>query len=135
MKYPSDLTDKLKKKGICGVLSLAIIANVSFAQATQAAKNNMMSFQKRHGGATYPDQLRGALKELGVRFGQYSIEERRNLQTTVRTRLKKDTTYMILTSRHVVTVRNGVVADQAEILPIAEHCARRCFVTHILEIL
>ena len=133
MNYPTDWKEELRKKPICGVLSVAIIANVTFEQATQAIKNNLMPHQKRHGGRTYHPQRRDALRELGVSFIEHYFSKM-TLQRWVADHARPDTTYMVQTSSHVVTVRNGLVADQVEIKNISEHNSRRCFVRTVLQI-
>ena len=134
MKYPVDFTTELSKKPICGVLSVAMIAGVTFAQATQAIKNNMMPFQKRHGGKTYHEQRLGALEELGIQFRDMNVP-RVTLAHCIHKYCDANRTYMINTSSHVVTVRNKVVADQVEIANIEEHATKRYFVRNLTEIL
>jgi hypothetical protein len=55
MQYPTDFTDDLRKKPICGVLAVAVACNSSFSQAEDAIKRNLQPWQKRHGGRTYPE--------------------------------------------------------------------------------
>jgi hypothetical protein len=95
----------------------------------------MMSFQKRHGGKTYHEQRIGALNELGVYTRDIPVEAKRyNLTAVIERLCNPNKTYMINTSSHVVTVRNGLVADQYEIANYNEHKSRRCFVRNITEI-
>jgi hypothetical protein len=135
MQYPTDFTPELKRKPICGVLSVAMTAGVTFKRATEVIKKNLMPFQKRHGGKTYIPQRCNALKELGVAFKEIPLPRRMTLATYVRNYCKPFTTYMITTSRHVVTVKNRIICDQIEIAHIDMHNARRCFVCHVLEII
>lgn len=135
MKYPSDWKPELSRKPICGVLSVAMIAGVTFARATQAIKNNMMPWQKRHGGKTYHEQRMSALFELDLHPCELSFEGKPVLRKAIEENCLPNRTYMITTSKHVVTVRNNIVADQDEISHIDFHPARRCFVRHIVEIL
>jgi hypothetical protein len=134
MQYPKDFTTEIAKKPICGVLSVAMIANVTFARATQACKNNMLSFQKRHGGKTYHEQRINALKELGVECREIPVTQKLTLGATIELICRPSRTYMITTSSHVVTVAQDEVADQDTICWHREHPARRCFVRHIVEI-
>lgn len=135
MNYPSDFTYELSKKPICGVLSVAMIAGCTFAEATKAIKNNMMPWQKRHGGKTNHEQRLGALKELGVKFIDHEVTSRKTLARVIEDIMFTGKTYMINMSSHVVTYKNGEVADQYEISHIRDHGSRRCFVRNITEIL
>lgn len=134
MKYPSDWREELSRKPICGVLSTAMIAGVTFDHATDAIKKNLMPHQKRHGGKTYHEQRCNALKMLGVAFSERAVYDRITLQKWIANYARFGKTYMITTSSHVVTVKNGLVADQVEIADISEHNSRRCIVRHVLEI-
>jgi hypothetical protein len=134
MRYPADFTSELRRKPICGVLSIAIIARVSFKQATDTVKKNLMPHQKRHGGKTYHEQRMNSLRALGVTFREVPVYSRMTLRRVVEDHCRPDKLYMINTSRHVVTVKNGIVVDQQEVNPIATHGARRCFVRNITEV-
>lgn len=134
MQYPIDFTDNLRKKPICGVLSIAVIAGCTFADATNAVKKNLMPHQKRHGGKTYHEQRLGALRHLGVNFIEHKNVAKRNLSSWVALNAMPGVTYMVTTSIHVVTVRDGFVIDQYEHAYIGVHSARRCFVRKVVEI-
>lgn len=135
MQYPSDFTDDLRKKPICGVLAVAMIANVTFARATEAIKNNMLPHQKRHGGKTYFEQRVNALKELGVPCEELTLIGKPTLKNAIASYCDPNETYMIDTSGHCVTVRNGIVWDQYECSPIHQHRSKRCFVRNIAKVL
>jgi hypothetical protein len=134
LNYPIDFTDDLRKKPICGVLSVAITARVTFAKATQAIKNNLMPWQKRHGGKTYHEQRINALAELGVQVREIPVRKQ-TLQRWVYENQRSGTMYMITTSTHCVTVMDDLVIDQYQMAFIDDHNSRRCFVRHVLEIL
>ncbi len=123
MRYPSDWNPEYSRKPICGVLSTAMIAKVTFDRATQAMKSNLLPHQKRHGGKTYHEQRLNALRELGVPFREVPVR-RQTLQRWIAENQRTDRLYMITTSKHVVTVQNDLVADQYEITHIDAHCAR-----------
>lgn len=133
MQYPTDFTSELKRKPICGVLSVAMIAGVPFNKATEVIKKNLMPWQKRHGGRTYHEQRLKSLKTLGVPFREVPTPKM-NLGRFVREHAKPNKTYMVETGSHVVTVRNALVADQTEIKPIDQHGCRRYFVMNVTEI-
>ncbi len=134
MNYPSDFTAEIAKKPICGVLSTATIAGVSFAYANNLYKKNLMRGRKRHGGRTSHEQRCVVLTLLGVRYKEIPVTSRKNLRYTVENLCKPGVTYMITTSSHVVTVRDGIVQDQDEQSSFVGHGARLCFVRHILQI-
>jgi hypothetical protein len=136
MQYPADFTADLKRKPICGVLSIAIIAGVSFAKATETVKKNLMPYQKRHGGKTSHEQRLKCLDVLGVKYREVVLGvRRRNLRTSIALYCKPGKTYMINTTSHVVTVKNNIVCDQVEVTNIDKHGSRRCFVRNITEVL
>ena len=135
MNYPSDFTPELRNKPICGVLSVAMLANVTFARATQAIKNNLMPWQKRHGGKTYHEQRLNALRELGVNFVQHPTPAKQTLERWVLTSADPSKVYAVQTTKHVVTVKDGIVVDQYEINPIEKFGAKRCFVREVVEVL
>jgi uncharacterized protein YbcV (DUF1398 family) len=134
LKYPADFTEELKKKPICGVLSVAMVADVSFKQATHAIAKNLMPHQKRHGGKTYHEQRCNALKDLGVHYKEIPVNARMTLARAIGYYCQPGKTYMITTSSHVVTVKDSRVADQVEIASIKLHASRRCIARNILEI-
>ncbi len=123
MNYPSDWQPELSKKPICGVLSIAMIARVPFAKATETVKANLMPHQKRHGGKTYHEQRMNSLRALGVPFREVPVRKQ-TLQRWVNENQRTGKLYMIQTSKHVVTVQDDLVADQYEITHIDAHCAR-----------
>lgn len=134
MKYPTDWKEEYRRKPICGVLSVAMIAEVTFARATEAIKNNLMPFQKRHGGKTYAEQRKNALLELGFKSRELPVTKM-TLEKWVGKCSELGKIYMVTTSSHVVTVIDGMVADQVEIKDFMQHGSRRCYIRHVLEII
>jgi hypothetical protein len=139
MNYPRDFNESLRNKPICGVLAVAICAGTTFERATAVIKDNMMPHQKRHGGKTFDEQIDNSLRDLGKRFYKIaSWDQKERGRPTLRRAIEEycvnGRTYMITTSRHVVTVRDGVVVDQTIMAPIAKHPAKRQFVVRIVEI-
>lgn len=135
MQYPKDWTYELSQKGVCGILAVAISAGVSYKQANEACKKNMMPWQKRHRGGTFTEQRMGALKTLGKRFVEIVPEQRRNVRTTIRELCRSDRTYVLTTAQHVLVYRNGELADQGLIDHYESHPGKRQFVKHIVEVL
>lgn len=118
------------QKPICGVLSIAIIANCTFEKATEVVKKHMLPHQKRHGGKTYHEQRKNALKELGVNF-----TELRPYGTAQRWISENRPGYfMITTTSHVITVLDGYVCDQTQVCHYSEMLGGRCRVKHVLRV-
>jgi hypothetical protein len=127
--------------GNCGVLSVAMCANVSFAVAEKACK-----LSSRSKGGTNHYQREQALKALGVRFesklvmvkvgnGAYCKYVQPTIRTFVRDHTAPGVTYMLRVNKHVVTVRDGIVMDQQSVKPAAEHWSRNMRVTRVTKIL
>lgn len=131
MYYPSDWKEELARKPICGVLAVAVVADITFEEATNLVKKHMLPHQKRHGGKTYAEQRLGALDDCGVKYMPINVKR----QTLLRfLRDNPEGTYMIEVTGHVVTYKDGLVIDQSEIAPVEEHWAKRKFVITVHEI-
>src|SRR3546814_8916081 len=102
--------------GCCGVLAVAIMADVPF----QRAWDTLKPMQKRPGawkGKTYHHHRIAALAILGHSAETATPTRRRTLTTVVKS-LEPGRTYMVRVRGHVVTVRNGIVVDQSGAHPI-----------------
>lgn len=109
-----------RRGGNCGVLSVAICARVSFEKAWAACR-----MRKGSKGATSAYQRETALNSLKVRFEKRAMSARRStMRVFVRDFTVPGATYMVTTSRHVVTVRDGIVIDQQGASPAATHWTR-----------
>lgn len=118
MNYPSDWKSEYSKKPICGVLSVATCAGITFDEATKAIKANLQPWQKRHGGKTYHEQRVAALRSLGKEVIVTDVVGRVTLGRVLREfDFKLDTYYMIMLSTHIVTLHNGWIQDQYELSP------------------
>lgn len=133
MQYPSDFTEDLRKKPICGVLATAVVTRRTFAEATAAIKANMLPHQKRHGGRTYDEQICNAVVSLGVGIREVPVR-RQTLQRWVAECSQADRTYIVWTAGHVMTVYNDMVMDQYMHEHYTEHQSRRCFVKRVFEV-
>jgi hypothetical protein len=77
-----------------------------------------------------------ALEHFGKKFEFFRIKSGEfQLHNVVRRMLKPDTLYMICTTHHVQTVRNGWVSDQQGPKEIMKYWGKRKHVTDILEII
>ena len=134
MFYPTDFTDDLRRKPICGVLAIAVAAGTSFAQATEAVKQNLLPHQKRHGGKTYHEQRLGALDTLGVKYVELPKPPKMTLARWYTEHAYLNKHYMVMTSAHIVTVKNGVLMDQQQCCALEHFNSRHCFVREVTEI-
>lgn len=131
MYYPVDWQEELARKPICGVLAVAVVANITFAEATDLVKKHMLPHQKRHGGKTYAEQRYGALNDCGVKYMPLNVKR----QTLLRfLRENPEGTYMIEVTGHVVVYKDGLVIDQSQIANVEEHWAKRKFIIEVFEI-
>lgn len=118
--------------GNCGVLSIAMCANVSFEKAWAACRMRKGS----KGGTTHYQRVQ-ALKALGVRFEEPALYARKavTLRTFVRDWTVPGVTYSITLAGHVVTVQDGIVMDQQSVKPAADHWCRNKRVKRAIKIL
>lgn len=137
VQYPAGfIHDKDKNRPICGVLSVALCAEVDFEIAFATCKRNAPEHVKRFRGGTYLDQRHAALRELGCKFNSVAAHYfGLSLERFVREAATPGLTYMVDLPRHVVTVKDGIVTDQGKSCPVAEHKSRRKRVEHVTRIL
>lgn len=110
MEYPQGFFGSYhSQKPICGVLAVAIAANVTYDVAHEACKRNLPKHRQRFGGKTYDDQRRFAMAQLGCKIEDVNLKG--SLKTVIE-QLEPGQTYHIVYARHVVTVKDGFVIDQ-----------------------
>jgi hypothetical protein len=130
-----------RKGGNCGVLAVAICAGVSFEKAWKACR-----MRKGSKGATCDFQRETAMKTLGVKFDNKRVMLRRGrgfkahyvqptLKVFARDWTTSGVTYMVTLSRHVVTLKDGIVIDQAGAAPVEKHWTRNKRVRRSMKIL
>lgn len=126
------------KKPICGVLAVALGANVSFDVAHAACKASMhkLGLGKRFGGRTYMRQLIDALNGFGVQHELTSISGHASLRELVSNGVIDPAKhYIIQIPGHFFTLKNGCVIDQARNNePLEGHNFNRNKVKSFLEI-
>ena len=148
LAYPDGYTPRLEPH--CGVLSVAMCAGVTFETAW-ATLESVIIRKTRGGwkGATTGAERVAALTILGVphvtrrhvpasRFQRLPpdyVEENRlapgcTVAGFAARHAKPGVTYMIPVSGHVVTLRDGLVADQCGIAPAAKSHIGKRRVTH-----
>jgi hypothetical protein len=139
----------------CGVLAVAICADVPFETVFELIRTCSRHSGNWKGRTTGPERT-GALKRLGVSYDErfhiskarYDamrsgyprlVNTRYQPSCTVATFAKKyadaGTTYMLRVGGHIVTVRDGLVADQSGIAPAADHRSAKQRVLGSIEIL
>lgn len=115
MEYPTGFSSELHaRKPICGVLSLAICAEVSYEVARATMKANMAAHRRRFGGRTSDSQRERAMRALAVKFDRVEVQGSISLNEFCLKVMKPGITYMVSSKGHVVTVRDGRVVDQRE---------------------
>jgi hypothetical protein len=137
MNYPEGFSRaELSRKPICGVLSVALCANVSYPVAHAACKRamNALGVGLRFRGRTYQVQREHALASLAVRFEKETLGLGETLGHWVAKYAVPGVAYMVCVRGHVVTVRDGIIVDQNANLPAIMHPSRRKFVTRITRI-
>lgn len=132
------------RKPHCGVLATAICAGVSFEAAWEIIQRQG-GYPASWKGATYPGDRLAALRAFGVEVvqrrhvparhlprlapeyvKQQGLVEGCTVATFVRRFARPGVIYMVQVSGHVVTIRDGIVADQCGLSPAARHwCGKR----------
>lgn len=115
----------------CGVLAVANFAGVPFGTAWAA----ILPHVKRPNawkGSTFNWQRRNALKALGVEWTEQDLRDKRmSFATFAAWYAKPGVMYKIHCKGHVVTLFDGIMSDQCDVLPAAEHRSRRNKVTTV----
>lgn len=118
---------------ICGVVAIALAANIPFAQAWELTKLRMKSPNRWRGRTTLKQRVR-VLDVLDVPYQEVKLPRQMTLKTFVENHTRRDVTYKVTVTGHVVTVRNKAVADQGGVFNILLHRSRRQQVRNALEI-
>jgi hypothetical protein len=126
----------------CGVTAIAIVAEISFAEAWEAlAKARPLAGHRKPTGGwkgrTTAASRRVALELLGVSCLEVPLPWRgcMTLATFVKRCAKPGRRYLVTTSGHAQVVQNGHVADQTGSHPIALYWGRNKRVTHLVEVM
>lgn len=105
-----------KNKPICGVLAVAICANVSYDVAHARCKDNQPSHCKRFRGTTYFTQRKAALSQLWVRFTELDYKHLSVMEFCM-FKEGDNFTYMLDIRGHCITFKDGLLIDQHGIVP------------------
>ena len=131
MEYPSGFKAEIHaKKPICGVLAVAVCAGVSYdvAHATvRKATFDRMPSRQRFGGRTYLRDLKTAMSRLGVKLSEtIKVNAPMTVERFANDVAKPGISYLLNVPGHFVTLRDGVVIDQGQCLPVQLHkCKQR----------
>lgn len=128
----------------CGIVGLSALIEKPYREVEQAiwrdihdrlkklsAAYRTTTSYRRWGGSCFSKaQFTLVAHQLGVSIKRTQIR-RQHLQTFVRRSTKPGVTYCIRVTRHIVTVRDGWVMDQAGVCRIEDHFARHKIATDV----
>lgn len=131
LQLPPDVPTQ--RAPICGVVAISMAANIPFTQAWELTKLRMASPSRWRGRTTLKQRVR-LLDVLDVPYEEIKLTRRMTLKTFVEKHTRRDVTYKVTVTGHVVTVRNNAVADQHGVFNILLHRSMRQQVRNVLEI-
>ena len=120
MQYPEGYSAKGPH---CGVLSVAVCAEVSFDRAWLLIKK----IKKPRGlwkGSTFESDREQALWALGVKFAKTTVlKPNVRFREFVANHAQPGFVYMVRMPGHVVTYKDGMLLDQSGLKPYRQHSA------------
>lgn len=140
-EYPQEFYGNYhSQKPICGVLALAIAADISFAEANEKLKEAMHKVspsRQRFCGPSTNAERDYAMEKLGVEFKEIpvsSLGARTMKLKDICAKLEPGKLYHINTPKHISTFRNGFLIDQGRNKPVDGVSFKEKRVSRILEI-
>lgn len=128
------------QKPICGVLAVAIAADIAFNVANDLLKEAMKKVsphrQRFCGPSTHAERA-FAMEKLGVEFKEIPVKSlgaRTMKLKDIVAKLEPGKLYHIVTPKHISTVRNGFLIDQGRNKPVEGVSFKEKRVSQILEI-
>ena len=122
----------------CGLVAMAVVANVSLSDATEAYQKACKEITGRRmqgnwRGRTYDNIRNRAFKHLGVSLHRFPIHGM-TLKKLIHciNIAPNDTTYLITTTQHIQVVRGYTVIDQGGPCHIDQYWGRRKRVRDVL---
>jgi hypothetical protein len=112
MEYPDGFLDDHRRMPICGILAVAICANVSFETAKATLARCKLPHQTRMRSRTFPRQQANALWTLGMKFAEHVQFDGMTVERFITEFSKPGVLYKLHTQGHVFCVRNHAVIDQ-----------------------
>lgn len=106
------------QKPICGVLAVAIAANVTYDVACQTLTDSLKVVhpsRQRFGGKTSTVQRNHALKSLGVKFEETEIAAKKPRLIDAIKDFEPGIIYLVVTPKHVQAIRDGFLIDQGRL--------------------
>lgn len=138
LEYPVGFDqERMSRKPICGVLAMAIVANVSFDVARATLKDllhELYPYRRRFGGAISLAMFERAMKRLAVRYDKREVVGNLRVSRFAQVCAKPGVLYAVRVPDHLITMRDGMVLDQAKHCHWSELKSNRK-VTHYYEIL
>lgn len=135
VEYPAGFDQtKLFKKPICGILAVAIAANVSYPVAYAACKRNLPTHAKRFGGKTWKEQRDKALSQLGIAHKTMYEPHRLSVMLFCARYAEPGKTYILEVRGHVMTFKDGYIIDQVRVVPWQSYSHPRIKLQRVIEI-
>lgn len=128
LEYPNGFVgSKWQRRGICGVLSVALCAGVSFEVAHAGCKRAMIDLKLglRFRGGTYHKQRLRVLDRLAVRYEEVALTGRTTVGDFASYHAKPGVAYMLRIKGHVLTLKDGVACDQGHCGPVSSYKRRK----------
>ncbi len=120
MEYPAGFDpSRDSNRPLCGVLAVAIAAQVSLPVAWEACKRNMPSHRQRMRGSTHSSQRDAALSQLAVKFYVFGKKQVEHLSVIEFARKAEGNglVYILEIRGHAMTLKNGFIIDQHRCVP------------------
>lgn len=136
----------------CGVLALAMCVGVSFETAWATLAPACTARDPKWTGRTYARERRDALQTLGVGYHErlaipgprwawmkdrdegVDFMPRCTVATFAKKHAEPGVAYMVNIKGHVLTLRDGLLADQFGLAPVAQHGCARSMIIAVIEI-
>jgi len=122
------------RRGNCGLTALAVVTGRSFTEVRSILVAAFPKHRTWKGSTRHAERLH-VLRALEVPHRDWSPQGRIQVRTWARHAAKTDTTYMLRHVGHVCVYRDGWIIDQTGPKPVEYYRHRRCYITHITEIL
>jgi len=106
------------QKPICGVLAVAIAAEVTYDVAAEHCKETMKIChpnRQRFGGKTTTAQRELAMQRLGVKFERTNIDSKKPKLIDLVKTFEPGVLYQVVTPKHISCVKDGYLIDQGRL--------------------
>ena len=136
MNKPDGFVSGHEKRGICGVMAIAVAASVRYDVAWNTLKQIMLDkgIGQRFRGGTYPSQQLEALSRLAVKYEVLNKCKGWKVWEFAALASETDKLYMITYKGHIFCLKNGMILDQGYDGPVQNWHNRNKRITRIVEI-